>query len=169
MLSAVVLAFDPPVVGPLRVAVARSLASLVEACVEGLVADAILAGPPNLGLEKIADEAGCALIEAADARTALAGALQRARQAHVFVLAAGAAPERGFLDEVRDVLTCGDGARARVLRAAPDSLLTRLAPRLAKPVGLIARKEDCRIAGDIAALARSLRARDLSTTARRVM
>lgn len=174
MLSAIILAFDTPLVAPERAgavrrdAIVRTLASLVEACVAGLIADALVVGPPDAGLGAIADEAGCALIEAADARSGLASALPAARCADVFVLLAGHALERGFIDEVGDLRAFGD-RRARVLRAAPSSFLTRLAPRLAQPVGLIARKEDCRIAGDVAAMARRLRASDLSTRARRAV
>ncbi len=58
MLTAILLAYDAPA-QPLRGdAVARSLASLVEACVQGLVADAALVGAPERGLDRIADDAG---------------------------------------------------------------------------------------------------------------
>lgn len=181
MLTAIVLAFHPPNSRPAGAArgdgVVRSLASLVEACVQGLVADAILVGPPHMGLRRIADEAGCVLVEADDAREGLATALQAARHAHVFLLEAGHAVERGFIDEVGDLLVgdllAGDllayGGAARVLRAGPDSLLTRLAPKLARPVGLIAGKQALLAAGlgDVAALARKLRAGELSARARR--
>ncbi len=176
MLSAIILAFDtPPSAAPERAeaakreAIVRTLASLIEACVAGVVADAVLVGPPDSGLGAIADEAGCGLIEAVDARSGLARALPGIRYPDVFVLLAGHALERGFVDEVRDLRAFGDRDRALVLRTAPNSLLTRLAPWLAEPVGLIARREDLGSAGNIAALARRLRAGELQTRARRAI
>lgn len=176
MLSAIILAFDaPPSATPERAAAAkreaivRTLASLVDACVAGVVADAVLVGPPDSGLGAIADEAGCGLVEAVDARSGLARALPGIRYPDVFVLTAGHAPERGFVDEVRDAFSYGKGDRALVLRSAPHSLLTRLAPWLAEPVGLIAKRQDFGAAGNVAALARRLRADELTTRARRAI
>jgi hypothetical protein len=176
MLSAIILAFEiPPSRTPRateeakREAIARTLGSLVESCVAGVLADAVLVGPPDSGLGAIAEEAGCGLVEAVDARSGLARALPGLRYPHVFVLRAGHAPERGFVDEMRDILAFGERDRARVLRAAPHSLLTRLAPGLAEPVGLLARRQDFGAAGDVAALAKRLRAAELTTRARRTI
>jgi hypothetical protein len=176
MLSAIILAFDPAPQAALeradagrREAIVRTLTSLVDACVAGLVADAVLIGPPDSGLGAIADEAGCGLIEAVDARSGLTRALPGLRHPDVLVLTAGHALERGFVDEARDLLSLGARERAFVLRAAPSSLLTRLAPWLAEPVGLIARREDFGAAGNVAALARRLRAGELRTRARRAI
>ncbi|CAN2533440.1 hypothetical+protein [Methylocapsa aurea] len=176
MLSAVILAFDTPPATPRRgresaerEAIVRTLASLIDACVAGLVADAVLVGPPDSGLGIIAEEAGCGLVEAVDARSGLARALPAMRYPDVLVLRAGHAPERGFVDELRDALAYGERDRAMVLRAAPHSLLTRLAPRLAEPVGLVARREDFGAAGDLATLAKKLRAMELTTKARRAI
>ena len=173
MLSAVILAFDTPPATPRRgresaerEAIVRTLASLIDACVAGLVADAVLVGPPNSGLEIIAEEAGCGLVEAVDARSGLARALPAMRYPDVLVLRAGHAPERGFVDELRDALAYGERDRAMVLRAAPHSLLTRLAPQLAEPVGLVARREDFGAAGDLATLAKKLRAQPLLPAAK---
>lgn len=171
MLTAVLLAYDAPGTPPLRRdAIARSLGSLVEACVQGLVADAALVGAPGRGLDRIADEAGCALVEATRAGEGLARALQQARRDHILLLAAGFAVERGFVEEVQDLFAYGDYARARALRRAPDSLVTRLAPGLARPVGLIAEKSALAAAGgeDIARLAKKLGGQDLASRARRV-
>jgi hypothetical protein len=174
MLSAIMLAFDTPQAAPERAnalrreSVLRSLHALIEACVAGVIGDAVLTGPPEPVLRKIADEAGCALIEAEDARKGLRSALAIARRADILVMTAGYAVEPGFADEIRDLFAFGERG-PRVLRAAPDSLLTRLAPGLAKPVGLIARKEDLRGGEGIARLARRLRARDLAARARRAV
>jgi hypothetical protein len=169
MLSAILLAYDGPT-QPLRGdAVGRSLASLVDACVQGLIADAILVGPPGRGLDRIADEAGCALVETADAGAGLAQALELARRDGALLLRAGNAVERGFVDEVNDALTYGPAEGALVLRAAPSTLLTRVSPRFAEPVGVIAPKAALRAAAtaDFRRLAKALRCAELSSPARR--
>jgi hypothetical protein len=169
MLTAILLAYDGPA-QPLRGdAVARSLGSLIDACVQGVIADAVLAGPPGRGLERVADDAGCALVETAEIEAGLAQALALARRDRVFVLRAGAAVERGFVDEVSDALAYGAADGALVLRAAPGSLLTRLSPRFSEPVGLIGPKSALRAAAtaDLKRLARSLRCAELTTNARR--
>ncbi len=169
MLTAILLAYDAPAQPLRRDAVARSLASLVEACVQGLVADAVLVGAPGRGLERVADEAGCALVEAPGKEEGLARALDLARHEEALLLLAGHAVERGFVDEVNDAFAYGAGGRSLVLRAAPTSFLTRLAPSLAEPVGIIARKTALRSAasGDLKVLARRLRGAELKSSARR--
>ena len=170
MLTAVLLAYDAPAAPLRREAAARSLGSLVEACVQGLVADAALVGAPDCGLERIADEAGCALVKTARAGDGLAEALAMARRDHILLLLAGYAVERGFVEEIEDLFAYDDRGRARILRLAPHSLLTRLAPNLSRPVGLIAAKSALAEAGaaDLSRLARKLRGAELTTRARRV-
>lgn len=171
MLTAILLANDGPAL-PLRSdAVARSLASLVDSCVQGLVADAVLVGPPQRGLDRVADEAGCALVESSDAESGLARALDLARRDWVFLLRAGHAVERGFIDEVNDAFAYGAVDRALVLRAAPSSLVTRLSPRLAEPVGIIAQKSALRApaTANIGRLAKALRGAELNGAARRTV
>jgi hypothetical protein len=170
MLTAVLIAFDSPRAPLRREAVARSLASLIESCVQGLVADAVVLASPDRGLDGIADEAGCELIEAPRAVDGVAQALKAARRDHILLLQAGFAVERGFAEEAQDLFAYGDSDRARALRMAPDSLLTRLAPGRARAVGLIATKSALTGAesADFARLARKLRAADLTTRARQV-
>jgi len=169
MLTAILLAYDAPGRPLRRDAVARSLASLVDACVQGLVADAVIAGPAGSGLDKVADEAGCALVEAPNLSDGLALALDAARRDDALALLAGYAVERGFVDEVNDAFAYGENGRALVLRAAPTSFVTRLAPAFAEPVGIIARKSALRGAtgGDFKQIARRLRCAELKTSARR--
>lgn len=171
MLTAILLAYDSPAQPMRRDAVARSLGSLVDACVQGLVADAALVGPPERGLGVIADDAGCALVEASRAEDGLREALMIARHDDILLLLAGYAPERGFVDEIHDAIVYGGRATTLTLRAAPNSFITRLAPRLAAPVGLIARKTALREAksADLETLAKKLKGADLSTRARRVV
>jgi hypothetical protein len=169
MLTAILLAYDAPGQALRRDAVARSLASLVDACVQGLVADAVLVGAPGRGLEHVADEAGCALVEAQGKEEGLARALDIARHEEALLLFAGHAVERGFVDEVNDAFAYGAGGRSLVLRAAPASFVTRLAPSLAEPVGIIARKSAFREAAtaNLRRLSRRLRCSELGSGARR--
>lgn len=171
MLTAILLAHDAPGRPMRRDAVSRSLGSLVEACVQGLVADAVLVGPPDRGLGDIADDAGCALVETPDPAAGLREALSLSRHDDVLLLLAGYAPERGFIDELHDALLYGDRASALVLRAAPNTFITRLSPRLAPPAGLIARKASLRDSGaaELGVLAKKLKGADLSTRARKVV
>lgn len=169
MLSAILIAFDSPKAPLRREAVARSLGSLIDSCLLGLIADAIILAEPAREMEGVADEAGCALIEAPRA-DGVARALKAARRDHVLLLLAGFAVERGFAEEAQDIFAYGDRSRARTLRIAPDSLMTRLAPGLARPVGLIATKSALAAANsaDFRRLARKLRGADLTSRARRV-
>ncbi len=98
-----------------------------------------------------------------------AEALAGARQSNVFFFLAGHAIDRGFIEEARDAIAFGGLKAARVLRGAPESLLTRLAPSLARPVGLLARKESIieAEATDLTKLARRLRGVDLVAHARK--
>ena len=64
--------------------VLRSLASLVEGAVDGLIADVALVGPNGAGFGKIADEAGCVLVENDAPAKGAAEALAGARQSNVF-------------------------------------------------------------------------------------
>ena len=170
MLTAALIAFDSPGAPLRREAVARSLGSLVESCVQGLIADALILAAPGRGLDRIADEAGCALIETPHAAEGMAQALKAARRDHILLLLAGFAVERGFAEEAQDFFAYGDSSRARTLRLAPESLITRLAPNLARPVGLIAPKSALSSAAgaDWARLVRMMRGADLTTRARRV-
>jgi hypothetical protein len=155
--------------GLIRERAARSLASLVEASIAGVIADATLVAGPAASLADIADEAGCHMIEEAEAAAAVARALGQARQTEVFLLCAGFCVDRGFVDEAADAAAFGGLKTARALKAAPESLLTRLAPSLARTVGLLARKNAISEAGgaQVARLARSLKAREMVSRARR--
>ncbi len=143
----------------------RSLAALVPALLRDGLREAVIVGAPGLGLEKIADHAGCALVVATDRAGALAAALKAARSERVFLLRAGFAPTHGFIDELVD-LALSDAAYA--LRLEPVGLAQRLAPNLAPAVGLSARRQACLAKGfvDCAQGARLLRAKTLKARAR---
>src|SRR3984893_9021201 len=107
MLSTIVFCEDESASAPgrdLAEALARTLASLVTAKVEGLIGDVRIAGPARKGLGGVANRAGCALIEAENEACWLRLALQAARGPDVFLLRCGRAPEAGFIEEAADFL-----------------------------------------------------------------
>ena len=146
MLSTIVFCEDKPATRPgrdLAGVLARTLASLVTANVEGLLGDVRIAGPAGKGLGALANHAGCALIEAESEAAWLGLALQAARGPDVFLLRSGRAPEAGFIEEATDFLTrnTNDQSRSACLRAAADSFLERIFPALAPIAGLIASRD----------------------------
>ena len=171
MISAIILANDR-IDGPARADfTARCLASLVEACVQGLVADAVLIGAPGRDLGRIAEDAGCGFIETPDATQGLREALAQVRRDHVLLLSAGYAVERGFADELDELFAYESGDAQRTLRATPNSFTTRLLPRLSKSAGIIAPRRvltQIDSSFDIDKLARKLKGADLATRARRL-
>jgi hypothetical protein len=143
MLSTIVFCEDKPASSPARdlaEVLARTLASLVTAKVEGLIGDVRIAGPAGTGLSHVANHAGCALIEAENEMDWLHLALQAARGPDVFLLSCGRAPEAGFIEEAADFLAANTKAQSRAacLRAAPESFLERVFLSLAPVAGLIA-------------------------------
>jgi len=146
MLSTIVFCEDKPAspaVGDLAGVLARTLASLVTAKVEGLLGDVRIAGPAGNGLTVLANHAGCALIEAENEADWLAAALQAARGPDVFLLRCGRAPEAGFIEEARDFLAGGGSDRPHTacLRCVPETFLERLFPPTAPVAGLIAPRD----------------------------
>jgi hypothetical protein len=83
---------------------ARTLASVVTAKVEGLLGDVRIAGPARKDLGVVANHAGCALIEAENETDWLGLASQAARGPDVFLLRCGRAPGAGFIEEAADFL-----------------------------------------------------------------
>ncbi|MGH6835947.1 MAG: transposase [Methylocella sp.] len=143
MLSTIVFCEDWPVGRPRRdlaEVLARTLASLVTAKVEGLLCDVRIAGPVGTGLSLVANHAGCALIEAENEADWLGLALQAARGPDIFLLRCGRAPEAGFIEEATDFLAADskDQSRAGCLRTAPESFFERIFLSLAPVAGLIA-------------------------------
>ena len=118
----------------------RTLSSLVPAAVEGVVRDVTLAAPAGrAGMRKIADHAGCELIEGPDVATLFRRAFESTRNPTIFAIRAERAPEHGFADELGDMLAGGDAAA--IMRENPRSLLTRLFPGMAPVAGVIARRD----------------------------
>jgi hypothetical protein len=130
----------PPALG----ALVRTLGALVPAIVEGLVRDVTVIAPnADAGVRRIADHAGCDLVENADFDAALREGIAKARSPIVFLLRAGAFLDRAFLDEAARQFgpernTSDD--RSLLIREAPDGLVTRVLPDLAPVAGVIASK-----------------------------
>ena len=143
MLSTIVFCEDLPARHPgrdLAEVLARTLASLVTAKVEGLLGDVRIAGPARKGLNVVANHAGCALIEAENEMDCLSLALHAARGPDVFLLRCGRAPEAGFIEEATDFGAKKNGGETRParLRASPESFIERVFPPAAPLAGLIA-------------------------------
>jgi hypothetical protein len=142
-------------------AVARSLAALVRAAMDGFVRDVAIVGPPGEELSELADHAGCAFIEAASAQEGLPIAIGQMRAETLLVLEGGYAPQNGFADEAGDLLLAQEAFRGALLKLAPDSLATRLAPALSQPVGALVLRQAAAEAApqDLADLIRRLKIR----------
>jgi hypothetical protein len=134
---------DGPARGDLAEVLARTLASLVTAKVEGVLCDVRIAGPAGIGLGTVANHAGCGLVEADTEANWLHLALEAARGPLVFLLRCGLAPEPGFIEEANEFLATEAKSKSRAagLRAAPESLAERLFPSLAPLAGLIAPRD----------------------------
>ena len=107
MLSTIVFCEDKPASAPgrdLAEVLARTLASLVTAKVEGLLGDVRVAGPAEKGLGVVTNHAGCALIEAESEAEWIYLALQAARGPDVVLAVCERAPEAGFIEEAADFL-----------------------------------------------------------------
>lgn len=152
MISALVLAPSfSGTIAPGAGAVVRTLGALVPAAVEGLVRDVTLLAPSgDEELRAVADHAGCGLVEAKALRSGFAQALTTAKQPLVFVLRAGTAFDRGFLNEIAVLLgpdAGNEGNPCFLLRQAPEGFAARLLPDIAPVAGLIAPRE--RLSGPV--------------------
>lgn len=129
--------------GDLAEGLARTLASLVAAKVEGILCDVRIAGPAGAGLGTIANHAGCGFIEETSEAEWLRLAIEAARGPYIFLLLCGRAPELGFIEEANDFFGSHtkNKPRAAGLRSAPESFVERLFPSLAPLAGLIGSRE----------------------------
>jgi len=164
MISAVVLSPSLRAHPRASEAVARSLAALVRSAVEGVLRDVAIVGPGGDDLAALADHAGCAFIETGSTKDGLSSAVAQMRASILFVLEGGYAPPSGFAQEVSDLLL-DTNFRGALLRVTPDTLVTRIAPGLARPVGALALRNDIRSAAprDLADLIRRLKIRRAMT------
>jgi hypothetical protein len=124
--------------------VVRSLSAFVAASVNGLVRDAVLAGPPGGELGFIAEHAGCAFVEATKENEALGQAMAFARGSDLLILHAGYVPETGSMEAIGDLVAFGHSSRhGWLLREAPANPAERLLPALSRAAGLVVARELC--------------------------
>ena len=129
-----------------------------------MLRDVAIVGPGGDDLAELADHAGCAFVETGSTKEGLTRAVAQMRANILFVLEGGYAPPSGFTEEVGDLLLAAN-FRGALLRVAPDTLVTRLAPGLARPVGALALRNDIRSAAprDLDDLIRRLKIRRAMT------
>ncbi|UDL95885.1 hypothetical protein LGH83_06725 [Lichenihabitans sp. PAMC28606] len=145
MLSALVLM--PPHIGGTSAALGalvRSLAALVPATVEGIVRDvSIVTDRADDGLRRVADHAGCRIVDEPTFEAGFATALAGARSDLLFVLRAGIGFDRGLINEIGMRLgpdpTIAGGL---LLREDHGGLMSRLLPNLSPIAGVIAARAD---------------------------
>ena len=102
-----------------RETVVRSLVWLVSAVVSGVVRDVTLAVPSGLGLSEVADQSGCALIQADSEAERIAQAVRGTREARLLVILAGFQPDAGLIEEIGHFHAARAGGRDR--RPARDA------------------------------------------------
>ena len=110
------------------VLLARTLACLVPAKVDGILCDVRIAGPAKAGLGLIAHHAGCAFLESENEAARLRLAIEAAHGPRIFLLCCGHAPEPGFIEEVNDLLTQAGASKlhaAELLASSPGSRSSR--------------------------------------------
>jgi hypothetical protein len=140
MLSVVLLTCDPARPFPSPEAVVRTLTALIPGAIEGLVRDVVLAArPADPDLRRIADHAGCDIIEGGP-QDLLAKAFAAAREPLVLVLLAGEIPGEGFIDEMADLLA--EGGTSAVVRRRPEGVLGNLLARFAPVSGILGSKNE---------------------------
>lgn len=156
MFSALVLVQLGPNGAPSSEAIVRTLSALVPAAIEGVVRDVALASQSkNDDLSRIADHAGCEYVDAPGADL-MGASLAVLKEARILILRAGRVPEHGFVHELADFAAYG-AQHCALLLEAPNSLLTRMIPRLSRPSGVVAPRPA--LAGakpDIIALAKAV-------------
>ncbi|WP_026381513.1 glycosyltransferase family protein [Afifella pfennigii] len=144
---------------------ARSLAALVPAAIEGMVREALVVGDrPSAEMQAVAEEAGAEFIACAR----MEAALKTARGDWLLLMEGGARPVEGWIGEVREFLALSEGGAARFTPAG--SRLQRLSAMFDRPRalrrGLLIRREEAvlaaRGASCLEALARGRAARRIA-------
>jgi len=146
MISAIVLASERQSGDDVEHAheiVVRSLVWLVSAVVAGVVRDVILAVPAGFGLSEVADQSGCALVEADDEAGRLQAAFAAARGPRLLVLKAGYQLDAGIAEEIDSFVRRQPAEAAALILATPETLTQRLFPGQAPPIGVLAAKTFC--------------------------
>lgn len=169
MISAVVLTPDSWTGSDLareREVVVRSLVWLVSAVVSGVVRDVTLAVPAGLGLGEVADQSGCALVQADTEAERLAAAVAVAREPRFIVIKAGFQPDPGLVEEIDIFVRREPETMVAILLETPATLFQRLFPQHAAVAGILLPRALVPPGGGFARLARMTRRRGKQLQAR---
>jgi hypothetical protein len=146
MISAIVLVSDRQSTDDLEHAhevAVRSLVWLVSAVVSSTVRDVMLATPPGFGLSEVADQAGCALVQAEEESGRLAAAIAAARGPRLLILRAGYNLDARICDELDAFIRRRPEDTPAVILSEPQTAAQRLLPGRAPVVGVLASKAAC--------------------------
>ena len=146
MISAIVLVSDRESADDTEQAheiVVRSLVWLVSAVVAGVVRDVTLANPPGFGLSDVADQSGCALVEADDETARLAAAITAARGARLLILRAGYQIDARISEEIDGFVRRQPDEATALILSEPETAAQRLMPNRAPIVGVLVSKAAC--------------------------
>lgn len=150
-----------------RETVVRSLVWLVSAVVSSVVRDVTLAVPAGLGLSELADQSGCALIEADTEMDRLAHAIAATREPRLIVVKAGFQPDAGLVEEIDSFERREPADAIAVLLATPATIFQRLFPQHAAVVGALVQRDLAQsLGGGFERVARTARRRGAPFQAR---
>jgi hypothetical protein len=145
MISAIVFVSDTKRqdVARERERLARSLVWLVSAVVAGVVRDVTLAGPATLRLADIAEQTGCAMVEAEDEASRLAKAIGVARYSRLLLVESAFQPGDSMICELDSLARAMPPDASARLLGVPRTPWQRLFPDRAPTVGLFAPARRC--------------------------
>ena len=138
--------------------VVRSLVWLVSAVVAGVVRDVTLAVPAGFGLSEVADQSGCALVEADDEMGRLDAAINAARGPRLLILQAGFQIDARISEEIDSFVRRAPAQASALILASPETAAQRLMPNRAPTIGVLVSREALEpLPRSFASLARGVR------------
>ena len=143
MISAIVLVSDRQSTDDTEHAheiVVRSLVWLVSAVVAGVVRDVTLANPPGFGLSEVADQSGCALVEAEEEGARLAAAIAAVRGPRLLILRAGYHVDSRIGEEIDAFVRRQPETESALILSEPETAAQRLLPNRAPIIGVLLSK-----------------------------
>jgi hypothetical protein len=147
-----------------RETVVRSLVWLVSAVVSSVVRDVTLAVPAGLGLSELADQSGCALVEAESEIDRLTAAVAATREPRLIVIKAGFQPDPGLVEEIDIFVRREPEDAIAIILGTPVTAVQRLFPQRAPVVGFLLPRAS--VEGGFGRLARMARKRGAILQAR---